>query len=190
MQQRSANGPRCCALRGRFLPQIGLTFGTPPRASLVRAFVRLGRHHIAANAAAMGGAHTATAIGFVSAFSRLPVHPVNTKANNRAMILIRAIPFCQVSKQERCREWNAIIGIGGWKYDPRENRESARSRPTSGCIRTRSGPSEPILDRGPSDHLSAFSFVLRNRRFKVGLSYATGTYRWILRWGFPKQFAP
>jgi hypothetical protein len=49
----------------------------------------------------MGGAHRATAIGFVSAFSRLPVHPVNTKANNRAMILIRAIPFCQVSKQER-----------------------------------------------------------------------------------------
>ena len=83
---------------------------------------------VAANAAAMGGAHKATAIGFVSAFSRLPVHPANTKANNRAMILIRAIPFCQVSKQERRREWNAIIGIGGWKYDLRENRESARSR--------------------------------------------------------------
>jgi hypothetical protein len=32
------------------------------------------------------------------AFSRLPVHPANTKADNRAMILIRAIPFCQVSK--------------------------------------------------------------------------------------------
>jgi hypothetical protein len=48
------------------------------------------------------------------------VHPANTKANNRAMILIRAIPFCQVSKQGRRREWNAIIGIGGWKYDPRE----------------------------------------------------------------------
>src|SRR5260370_18173556 len=79
---------------------------------------------VAANAAAMGGAHRATAIGFVSAFSRLPVHPANTKANNRAMILIRAIPFCQVSKQERRREWNAIIGIGGWKYDPRENREA------------------------------------------------------------------
>jgi CRISPR/Cas system CSM-associated protein Csm4 (group 5 of RAMP superfamily) len=71
---------------------------------------------VAANAAAMGG-HRATAIGFVSAFSRLPVHPANTKANNRAMILIRAIPFCQVSKQERRRVWNAIIGIGGWKYD-------------------------------------------------------------------------
>jgi hypothetical protein len=41
--------------------------------------------------AAMGGAHRATAMGFVSAFSRLPVHPANTKANNRAMILIRAI---------------------------------------------------------------------------------------------------
>jgi len=76
---------------------------------------------VAANAAAMGGAHRATAIGFVSAFSRLPVHPANTKANNRALILIRAIPFCQVSKQERRREWEcAIIGIGGWKYDPRE----------------------------------------------------------------------
>jgi hypothetical protein len=59
-------------------------------------------------------------MGFVSAFSRLPVHPANTKANNRAMILIRAIPFCQVSKQGRHREGNAIIGIGGWKYDPRE----------------------------------------------------------------------
>jgi hypothetical protein len=59
-------------------------------------------------------------MGFVSAFSRLPVHPANTKANNRAVILIRAIPFCQVSKQGRRREWNAIIGIGGWKYDPRE----------------------------------------------------------------------
>jgi hypothetical protein len=68
----------------------------------------------------VGGAHTATAVGFVSALSRLPVHPVNTKANNRAMILIRAIPFCQVSKQGIRREGNAIIGIGGWKYDPRE----------------------------------------------------------------------
>ena len=54
---------------------------------------------VAAILAAMGGAHRATAMGFVSAFSRLPVHPANTKANNRAMILIRAIPFCQISKQ-------------------------------------------------------------------------------------------
>jgi hypothetical protein len=46
---------------------------------------------VAANAAAMGGAQ----IGFVSAFSLLPVHPANAKANNRAMILIRAIPFCK-----------------------------------------------------------------------------------------------
>ena len=68
--------------------------------------------------AAMGGAHRATAMGFVSAFSRLPVHPANTKANNRAMILIRAIPFCQVSKQGIRSEGNAIIGFGGWKYDP------------------------------------------------------------------------
>ena len=52
----------------------------------------------------MGGARRATAIGFVPAFSRLPVHPANTKANNRAMILIRAIPFCQVSKQGIRRE--------------------------------------------------------------------------------------
>jgi hypothetical protein len=74
---------------------------------------------VAAILAAMGGAHRATAMGFVSAFSRLPVHPANTKANNRAMILIRAIPFCQVSKQGRRREGNAIIGIGGWKHDPR-----------------------------------------------------------------------
>jgi hypothetical protein len=54
---------------------------------------------VAANAAAMGGVHRATAVGFVSAFSRLPVHPVNMKANNRTMIRIRAIPFCQVSEQ-------------------------------------------------------------------------------------------
>ena len=40
---------------------------------------------------------------------------------------------------EWSREWNAIIGIGGWKYDPRENRESARSRLTFGCIPTRRG---------------------------------------------------
>jgi hypothetical protein len=46
---------------------------------------------VALNLAAMGGAHRATAVGFVSAFNRLPVHPANTKANNRAMILIRAI---------------------------------------------------------------------------------------------------
>src|SRR6267154_2405616 len=96
----------------------------------------------AITAAAMGGAHRATAIGFVSAFSRLPVHPANTKANNRAMILIRAIPFCWVSKQERRREWNAIIGIDGWKYDPRENRESARSRLRFG----RNGPADQKVD--------------------------------------------
>ena len=40
------------------------------------------------------------------------------------MILIRAIPFCQVSKQGYAAKGNAIIGIGGWKYDPRENREA------------------------------------------------------------------
>jgi hypothetical protein len=62
----------------------------------------------------MGGAHRATAIGFVSAFSRLPVHPANTKANNRAMILIRAIPFCQVSKQGIRREGSPENG--GWQY--------------------------------------------------------------------------
>ncbi len=50
-------------------------------------------------AAATDGAQRATAIGFVSAFSRLPVHPANRKANSRTTILIRAIPFCQVSKQ-------------------------------------------------------------------------------------------
>jgi hypothetical protein len=31
------------------------------------------------------------------------------------MILIRAIPFCQVSKQGYAAKGNAIIGIGGWK---------------------------------------------------------------------------
>jgi hypothetical protein len=82
------------------------------------------------------------------------VHPANTKANNRAMILIRAIPFCQVSKQERRREWNAIIGIGGWKYDPRENRESARSRLTrvgasgQGAVSRRFTPAGFSCDKG------------------------------------------
>jgi hypothetical protein len=68
----------------------------------------------------MGGAHRATAIGFVSAFSRLPVHPANTRANNRAMILIRAIPFCQVSKPGETPA-NGMLSseLGGWKYDPR-----------------------------------------------------------------------
>lgn len=76
---------------------------------------------MASNATAAGGALRATAvIGFASVLSRSPAHPVNTKANNRAMILIRAIPFCQVSKQGIRREGNAITGIGGWKYDPRE----------------------------------------------------------------------
>src|SRR5712672_639032 len=77
----------------------------------------------------MGGAHRATAIGFVSAFSRLPVHPANTKANNRAMILIRAIPFCQVSKQGFRREGNAIIGMGCWKYDPRRKQRKREITP-------------------------------------------------------------
>src|SRR5258706_8107223 len=65
-------------------------------------------NHVAANAAATAGAHRATAVGFVSVFSRLPVHPANTKANSRAMILIRAIPFCQVSKQGYAAKGNAI----------------------------------------------------------------------------------
>jgi hypothetical protein len=36
------------------------------------------------------------------------------------MIFIRAIPFCQVSKQGIRREGKAITGIGGWKYGPCE----------------------------------------------------------------------
>jgi hypothetical protein len=43
----------------------------------------------------MGGADRTKAVGFVSAFSRLPAHPVNIKTNNRAMIRIRAILFWQ-----------------------------------------------------------------------------------------------
>jgi hypothetical protein len=83
-------------------------------------FVRLAVLHIAANAAAVGGAHRATAIAFVSAFSRLPLHPVTTKANNRAMILIRAIPFCQVSKRGYAAKGMLSSELGCWKYDPRE----------------------------------------------------------------------
>src|SRR6266481_1469476 len=72
----------------------------------------------------MGGAHRATAIGFVSAFRRLPVHPANTKANNRAMILIRAIPFCQVSKQERCprKQESARSRLIVWVHPDEERR--------------------------------------------------------------------
>jgi hypothetical protein len=53
--------------------------------------IRWAMNHVAANAAAMGGALRATAVGFISVLSRLPSHPVNTKANSRAMILIRVI---------------------------------------------------------------------------------------------------
>ena len=60
----------------------------------------------------MGGALRATAIGFVSLFSRLPPHSVNMKANNRAMIRIRAIPFCQVSKQGTRREGSPEMAAG------------------------------------------------------------------------------
>jgi|SRR3981081_2408217 hypothetical protein len=91
----------------------------PVPASVDHAFDRRGRHHIAANAAATGGAHRATAVGFVSAFSRLPVHPVKMKANNRAMIRISAILFCRFSKYGIRREENAITVIGGWR-DPRK----------------------------------------------------------------------
>jgi hypothetical protein len=77
----------------------------------------------------MGGARRTTAVGFVSAFSRLPVHPANTKANNRAMILIRAIPFCQVSKQGRRREWNAIMELAA-----------------GNMIRAKLGVGDPYLD--------------------------------------------
>jgi hypothetical protein len=51
-------------------------------------------------------------IGFVSAISRSPAHPVNMKANNRAMIRIRAIPFCQVSKQGIRREGSPEMAAG------------------------------------------------------------------------------
>jgi hypothetical protein len=57
-----------------------------------------------------GGARRATAVGLVSALSRSPAHPLNIKANNRAMIRIRAIPFCQVSKRGTRCEGNAIGG--------------------------------------------------------------------------------
>jgi hypothetical protein len=51
-------------------------------------------------------------IVFVSAISRSPAHPVNRKANNRAMIRIRAIPFCQVSKQGIRREGSPEMAAG------------------------------------------------------------------------------
>jgi hypothetical protein len=55
------------------------------------AFDRDGRCRVAADAAATGEALRATAVGFASVFSRSPLHPVNTKANNRAMIRIRGL---------------------------------------------------------------------------------------------------
>jgi hypothetical protein len=48
-----------------------------------------------AEKATQGAACRATAIGFVSVLSRLPVHPANAKAKNRAIIFIFAIPFCR-----------------------------------------------------------------------------------------------
>ena len=45
-------------------------------------------------AIAMGATYRPTAIGFVSAFSRLPVHPANMKTNNRAIIRISKAPCC------------------------------------------------------------------------------------------------
>src|SRR6266436_2482293 len=82
----------------------------------------------AITAAAMGGAHSATAIGFVSAFSRLPVHPANTKANSRAMVLIRAIPFCQGSKQERCPANGMLSRVSNFVINLKTAKE-ARPRP-------------------------------------------------------------
>jgi hypothetical protein len=63
----------------------------------------------------MGGTLGATAVGVVSASNRFPAHPVNMKANNRTMIRISAIPFCQVSKQRIRRERNASseLATGG-----------------------------------------------------------------------------
>jgi hypothetical protein len=54
-------------------------------------FDRRGRCRVAADASATGEALRATAVGFVSVLSRSPLHPVNTKANNRAMIRIRGL---------------------------------------------------------------------------------------------------
>src|SRR5258708_12417458 len=61
---------------------------TPGRNRSPTRLIRWAMNHVAANAAAMGGALRATAVGFISVLSRLPSHPVNTKTNTRAMILI------------------------------------------------------------------------------------------------------
>jgi hypothetical protein len=64
-------------------------YRTPAPRPLASAFDRGDRCRMAANAAATGGVLRATAVGFVSVLSRSPLHPVNTKASNRAMIRIR-----------------------------------------------------------------------------------------------------
>jgi hypothetical protein len=66
-------------------------YRTPAPRPLASAFDRGDRCRMAANAAATGGVLRATAVGFVSVFSRSPLHPVNTKASNRAMIRIRGL---------------------------------------------------------------------------------------------------
>ena len=48
------------------------------------------------------------------------------------MILIRAIPFCQVCKQGIRREGNAISGIGGWKCGRYKPTPSSPRRPLRG----------------------------------------------------------
>src|SRR6266403_1782295 len=98
---------RCC--------DVNAWRGRPGPRPLARAFDRPGRPHIAANAAATGGANRATAIGFVSAFSRLPVHPANRKANSRAMILIRAI-------------YRSFISLSGFSWGTRSALDGRRSR--------------------------------------------------------------
>jgi hypothetical protein len=74
-------------------PARGVAALLPQTKSLWRLFACYAGMISDAGATAMGATYRPTAIGFVSAFSRLPVHPANMKTNNSAMILIRVIPI-------------------------------------------------------------------------------------------------
>src|SRR5258708_34113196 len=64
---------------------------TPGRNRSPTRLIRWAMNHVAANAAAMGGALRATPVGCISVFSRLPARPVKPKANSSGVALFAVI---------------------------------------------------------------------------------------------------
>ena len=83
----------------------------------------------------MGGALGTTAVGVVSASNRVPAHPVNMKENNRAMISISAIPFCQVPNRGYAA--NAMLHRNGDWQDQIEGRLGFGLHPIAGIFALR-----------------------------------------------------